>query len=300
MRSRLLVFCAACVLAGCGTDDTTIEASEITDPAETTTSSTIALPSTTLPTKPSVQIPTEPPTELGITVLRAGTGAAAAEGDTVVVNYVGVRSLDGTEFDNSYDRGEPFPVENVGQAQVIDGWNQGLIGAQTGAQIQLDIPAELAYGENPNPGGVIQPNDPLTFVIDVVVVIPTIDPASAPEVAFTPLTGPATGVTTEDLVVGEGPELAYGNTAYVNVIAIDPTTGTVLQSSWDSGAAVQLAFGSPESLAGLNEGLVGMKVGGRRQVVLPAAKAYGADGNPGLGVAPDADVAFIIDLVAAY
>jgi len=136
-----------------------------TAPQDTTPVDTT--PPVTFPSlpKPEVEIPAEQPTELVVTVLEPGDGPEAAEGDTVLVNYVGVRSEDGTEFDNSYDRGEPFPVV-LGAGSVIQGWDEGLLGAQAGSQIQLDIPADLAYGDNP-PGDPIQPGDALTFVVDV-------------------------------------------------------------------------------------------------------------------------------------
>ncbi|MDW3215936.1 MAG: FKBP-type peptidyl-prolyl cis-trans isomerase [Ilumatobacteraceae bacterium] len=120
--------------------------------------------------KPEVEVPAEAPTDLVVTVLSPGEGPAAEAGDTVLVDYVGVRTEDGTEFDNSYDRGQQFPV-TLGQGGVIQGWDEGLVGAQAGSQIQLDIPAELAYGDNP-PGDPIQPGDALTFVIDVRSVTP--------------------------------------------------------------------------------------------------------------------------------
>ncbi len=126
-------------------------------------------PVETLP-KPEVEIPDTLPTDLVITELQPGTGPEAQPGDTVLVNYVGVRSEDGTEFDNSYDRGQPFPVV-LGTGRVIPGWDEGLIGAQAGARLQLDIPAELAYGDSGS-GEIIQPGDALTFVIDVVSVTP--------------------------------------------------------------------------------------------------------------------------------
>jgi FKBP-type peptidyl-prolyl cis-trans isomerase len=298
-RSLIVVGVAAAALAACGSADSNVDANDISSPTtagSTTTTSTIVLPTTAPLTKPTVKIPDSLPTELKVTVLKPGAGVESKEGDTVVVNYVGVRSADGTEFDNSYDRGEPFPVENIGQGQVIAGWNQGLLGVQAGSQVQLDIPADLAYGDQPQ-GDIIQAGDALTFVVDVVSVIPKVDPAGAPDVSYAPATAPATAVVSEDLVPGDGDAAEYGDTLYMNVIAIDPATGTVLQSSWESGALVQIKLGAPETLAGLNEGLLGMKVGGRRQLTLPAAKAYGAQGNPALGVAPDADVAFVIDLV---
>ena len=106
---------------------------------------------------------------LADTDLTEGDGPAAVAGDTVLVHYVGVRSADGTEFDNSYDRGTPSPSPHSARRQVIDGWNQGLIGVKQGGRRQLDIPADLAYGDTPQ-GDIIQPGDALTFVIDVVAV----------------------------------------------------------------------------------------------------------------------------------
>ena len=134
-------------------------------PTETTT--TIAFET---PEKPVVEIPAEIPTELQITTLIEGEGPEAAVGDTVTVHYIGVRSEDGTEFDNSYDRGTPFPVV-LGTGSVIEGWEQGLVGVKVGGMRQLDIPADLAYGDEGR-GDVIQPGDALTFVIDVMAVTP--------------------------------------------------------------------------------------------------------------------------------
>ncbi len=132
----------------------------VTSPQDTTPVETFpALP------KPDVEVPAEAPTDLAITVLSPGEGPEAEVGDTVLVDYVGVRTEDGTEFDNSYERGQQFPVQ-LGAGRVIQGWDEGLVGAQAGSQIQLDIPAELAYGDNPS-GTIIQPGDALTFVIDV-------------------------------------------------------------------------------------------------------------------------------------
>ena len=71
-----------------------------------------------------------PPDAVEVTTLIQGQGEGAAAGDTVTVHYVGVLS-DGTEFDQSWSRGQPFPVENLGQASVIPGWNEGLVGPRS-------------------------------------------------------------------------------------------------------------------------------------------------------------------------
>lgn len=139
---------------------------------ETTTTTTVdTTPGTTIPyQKPAVSIPDDVPTSLVITDLVEGSGTPADQGDTLVVHYVGVRSVDGVEFDNSYDRGQPFTLV-LRPGGVIEGWVQGLIGAQVGDRRQLDIPAELAYGDTGS-GDVIRPGDALTFVIDVISITP--------------------------------------------------------------------------------------------------------------------------------
>ena len=114
---------------------------------------------------PEVQLPATLPQDLVISTLIEGSGPEAAEGDTLNVYYVGVRSEDGTQFDTNFG-GSTFPV-TLGTGSVIQGWEEGLLGAQEGGRYQLDIPAALAYGDRGS-GAVILPGDSLTFVVDVV------------------------------------------------------------------------------------------------------------------------------------
>ncbi len=170
------------VLAACG-DDENLEPvldTSVTNPPETSTASGSTLPAVD---KPEVSLPAESPTELVVTDLIEGEGEPAKEGDTVTVHYVGVRSEDGTEFDNSYDTGQPYPV-TLGTGSVIPGWDEGLIGVKQGGRRQLDIPADLAYGDS-GAGDIIKPGDALSFVIDVVSIEfapppPTLAPAGDP------------------------------------------------------------------------------------------------------------------------
>jgi peptidylprolyl isomerase len=96
-----------------------------------------------------------------------GSGPEVEPGDLVAVHYYGVLS-DGTRFDDSWSRGEPFRTTIPGQ--LIDGWNEGLIGAQLGERRRLEIGSDLAYGDTGS--GEIPPGAPLAFVIDVVDVTP--------------------------------------------------------------------------------------------------------------------------------
>jgi FKBP-type peptidyl-prolyl cis-trans isomerase len=113
--------------------------------------------------KPVVTAGSGTVSKLATTTLIAGTGAAVQSGQTINVNYVGVTYADGKEFDSSWSRSEPFSFQ-VGAGNVIKGWDEGLLGVKVGSRVQLDIPADLAYGNSPSGG---QPAGTLRFVVDV-------------------------------------------------------------------------------------------------------------------------------------
>jgi len=107
------------------------------------------------------------PTTLVVKDVKKGHGRAARKGDTVTVLYIGASCSDGSIFDASYKHGnQPFPVKNLGQAQVITGWNKGLIGVRPGGVRELVIPASLGYGPAGSPPA-IKPNETLIFLISV-------------------------------------------------------------------------------------------------------------------------------------
>jgi FKBP-type peptidyl-prolyl cis-trans isomerase len=96
--------------------------------------------------------------------ISAGAGAAPKQGDTVTVHYIGWL-IDGTKFDSSVDREEPFSFV-LGIGQVIQGWDQGVGGMRVGDKVRLTIPPELAYGEQGYPGA-IPPNATLIFEVEL-------------------------------------------------------------------------------------------------------------------------------------
>jgi FKBP-type peptidyl-prolyl cis-trans isomerase len=93
-----------------------------------------------------------------------GTGAEAVAGTKVSVHYTG-RLTDGTKFDSSLDRNQPFTF-NLGANEVIKGWDQGLVGMKVGGKRKLTIPPHLGYGEN-GAGDAIPPNATLVFEIEL-------------------------------------------------------------------------------------------------------------------------------------
>jgi len=99
--------------------------------------------------------------------LKVGSGKVAQQGSTVSVEYSGWLASNGKKFDSSYDHGaQPFSVSPLGQASVIQGWNEGLVGMKAGGIRRIILPASLAYGPQGNQG--IPPNATLIFDVTAV------------------------------------------------------------------------------------------------------------------------------------
>jgi len=176
---------ATIVVAACGGGTKTAEipsgsASESTaSTPETTTTETTAKPAAPTPEverlaaaagdntkkKPKIVKPKgDPPAKLIADDIVEGKGPAAKSGDQLTVDYVGANWSNGKEFDTSWGK-QPFPV-TLGAGGVIQGWEDGLVGAKAGTRRMLVIPPDQGYGASGSPP-VIGPNETLVFVIDV-------------------------------------------------------------------------------------------------------------------------------------
>ena len=165
-RSAIAVALTALALAACGDDND----SGADKPAKQSTAQKEPAqiePTGELARKPKVQVPSgAAPKRLEKKDLIKGKGAAAKQGDTVRVQYVGVHYDNGKEFDSSWKTGQPFEFQ-LGAGMVIPGWDEGLAGMRVGTRRRLVIPPDLAYGADGSPPA-IRPNETLVFVVDLV------------------------------------------------------------------------------------------------------------------------------------
>jgi FKBP-type peptidyl-prolyl cis-trans isomerase len=118
---------------------------------------------------PKIKMPSsKPPTKLVTKTLVKGSGQAIANGQTVVVQYVGAIWRTGTVFDASWTRQQPFGFTIAATpSQVIPGWNKGLVGQTVGSRVMLVIPPADGYGKSGNSQAGIKGTDTLVFVVDI-------------------------------------------------------------------------------------------------------------------------------------
>ena len=131
-------------------------------------------------------------------------------------------------------------------------------------------------------------------------------PVSSPSPAGTFGTKPAVVVPTgpppttlqvTDLITGTGPKAKPGDQVTVQYVGVSYTTGKQFDASWDRGSPFPFALGQGQVIAGWDNGVAGMQVGGRRELVIPPDLAYGANPPAGSGIAPNDTLIFIVDLV---
>ena len=300
----LSVATAGILLLGCGNDG---GESAATDSSTEIPTSTEIVPTPTpagdvdnadLSVKPLVTIPlSSPPIELLIEDLVVGSGSPVGVGDFLIMDYVGVSYSTGLQFDASWDRGSPFPFE-LGAGRVIQGWDQGIVGMSVGGRRSLTIPPELAYGENGSGSGSIGPNETLVFVVDLIASVPA--NLEKPTVALT--SESTTELKTNDISEGSGATVQPGNVVYIHYVGVSASTGEQFDSSWDRGRSEFIGYisGTGNVIQGLDEGLLGMQVGGRRTVVIPPDLAYGENGAGDGLIAPNETLIFTVDLLGTH
>ena len=212
-----------------------------------------------------------------------GQGAEAISGADVKVHYTGWLYQDGQQgakFDSSKDRREPFEF-TLDDGMVIPGWDEGVQGMKVGGKRTLIIPAELGYGAH-GAGGVIPPHATLMFEVELL-------GTKAPAV-----------LQIEDTVVGDGAEATRGKRItvhYTGWLYNNGVQGAKFDSSLDRNDPFVFTLGAGMVIKGWDKGFAGMKVGGKRTLIIPPEMGYGARGAGGV-IPPNATLKFDVELLA--
>ena len=187
---------------------------------------------------------------------KVGTGEPVAEGDLLFVRYKGTLA-DGKVFDSNTDEEKPIFSFTAGPTgTVIEGWKKGVIGMKTGGVRKLSIPWSMAYGETGT--GAIPPKSDLFFEIQLIRVMKK---------------GEEMTVTKKDLKPGSGRVVKVGDKVEVNFL------GKVIGGDEIDKGKYTFTVGKDEVIPGIDDGIVGMKLGGVRRLTLPPNTAFGPMGR---------------------
>ncbi len=122
------------------------------------------------------------------------------------------------------------------------------------------------------------------------------DTSRKPDVEIPAIEAP-TELILEDIVLGDGETAIAGSTVETHYVGISWSTGSQFDASWDSGRTLSFPLGAGMVIAGWDQGLQGMKVGGRRRITIPPHLGYGAAGAGGV-IAPNETLVFVVDLIS--
>ena len=211
-----------------------------------------------------------------------GSGPEATSGQGVSVHYTGwlyENGAQGKKFDSSLDRRSPFEF-SLGAGMVIKGWDEGVQGMKVGGKRTLIIPAELGYGAR-GAGGVIPANATLKFDVELL----EIEGGGMEDDETDSDGGTSAGLLIEDTEVGTGTEATRGTNVsvhYTGWLYENGTQGKKFDSSLDRNSPFDFPLGGGMVIKGWDEGVQGMKVGGKRTLIIPPHLGYGARGAGGV------------------
>jgi peptidylprolyl isomerase len=110
---------------------------------------------------------------------------------------------------------------------------------------------------------------------------------------------PPTDLKIEDITVGDGPEAAPGHAVTVHYVGVSFSTGKQFDASWDRGDTFEFPLGAGRVIQGWDQGVAGMKVGGRRKLTIPPHLGYGSRGA-GASIKPNETLVFVVDLLGVH
>jgi peptidylprolyl isomerase len=224
--------------------------------------------------------------------LTVGDGTEAISNTTVTTDFiVWIQGTPENKFIVSSEDTQPISFVIGKLDKVFPGWDEGVTGMKAGGKRLLIIPPALGLGEQGS--GQIPANSTLIMEVTLVSVVEPILPTKVDEKDYVTT---ESGLKYYDLQVGTGITPTVGQTVVVQYTGW-LTDGTQFDSSLDSGQPFTFQLGQGSVIPGWDEGVATMKIGGKRQLVIPPELGYGASGA-GSSIPPNATLIFEIELIS--
>jgi len=220
------------------------------------------------------------PSGVKYTDLVEGAGMPAQTYDNVIIDYTAWLE-NGTKFDSTADSGQGPATITLGTTQIIRGFDSGLVGVRPGGKRRLVIPPDQGYGTQGH-GQEVPPNSTLIYEVEVRQVVSPVTTAS--------------GLKYFDYEVGSGGPPNIGDTVVVDYTGW-LTDGTQFDSSLNEDREpFSFKIGTGAVIAGWDEGLMSMRIGGRRKLIIPPELGYGASGSQSGSIPPNATLVFQVEM----
>ena len=312
--------------AGCGSKSKPA-AAKPSDSPSTSAAAQVLPASDDFGKRAKIDIPAGNPSgKLDVKVKIPGKGAKIAKGDLLVLNFTGKLWRGDQDLGSSYDKGQgPVEVVEGETGQMLQGWQDALLGQQAGSRVEVVVPPDKGFGAQGTKAGSLQitGTDTLVFDIDVFDVYPAgkaadipagtvtqADAATLPQVAGAPdgttppkITMPAgkqppAQSVYKTLIQGAGRTVAAGDTVVVQYEGVLWKDGKTFDTSFGK-KPFATAIGEGTVVQAWDEGLVGQKVGSRVLLVVSPDKGYGANPPQGSGISATDTMVFVVDIVDA-
>jgi FKBP-type peptidyl-prolyl cis-trans isomerase len=262
--------------------------------------------------EPKPSFPQGPAPEfVSLVDLIEGIGELHYEGDPITLQYVGYDYETHKKFASSWDEGKPFKF-TLGKGEVIPGWEEGLVELENGDRRELVVPPSEAEGAFPKGA----PKDHAAiFVVEALPTLPLKEQKSKPAAPKPPKKAktsdgqnktkpkvevpsgpPPKKLEIKDLEDGSGPAAKPGDEVTVHYVGVSYKTGKQFDASWDRGEPFTFKLGEGAVIPGWEEGIKGMKPGGRRELIIPPKLGYGYS-RVG-GIPPGSTLIFVVDLIS--
>jgi peptidylprolyl isomerase len=277
----VLVSCAL-LGAGCG------DSSEGSGDEESRTNLVVAAER-----EPAVKLPKDKsPEKLAVRDLREGTGIEARKGDVLITKFV-AKYTDGERFESSWDPGEnPFLFE-LGAEESNPGWEKGMRGMRVGGKRELIVPSDMASRFGP-----LDEESDVVYVVELIGVIPPeLVERQEPKVV-PPKGAPPEDLRARDIIEGTGAVSREGDLLTVEYVGITYDGKEVVTNSWERPKPFRFELGAGDSLLinpGWEKGIPGMRVGGRRELIVPPKLLQEGGASP--DSKPSDSWVYVIDLI---